>query len=189
MSRSNSRRKVGWILTGVVALLALVFGLASLQYSQSLAADVDALQAAVPCTTHPGDSSCYQLRDVLITSIDVTYTKNGAEIDIVKFLDAGTAHEVSIRPGKLDSSVLRAEESAVAILWRGRYTQLQVAGTTFVTTDNPVGQRNQFRIFAFIGILISLVMAAAIPVDVRIYRIRSGARAAAEVSPGGPPSG
>jgi hypothetical protein len=159
------------IVFPAISLLALVIGLVSYQHSLSFAADVDALDAAVPCTSNPGDS-CYQLRDVSITSVDVTYSRYGAEIDNVKFLDSGGAHEVSIQPGKRDSSVLRTGEPAVAILWRGRYTQLQVAGTTFVTSDNPVGERNQFRTMAWFGILLCLGFAAVIPLQVHTYRRR-----------------
>jgi hypothetical protein len=159
------------IIFAAVSLLTLIVALVSFQNSLSFAADVDALDAAVPCTSNPGDS-CYQLRDVSITSVDVTYSRYGAEIDNVKFLDAGGAHELSIRPGKRDSSVLRTGEPAVAVLWRGRYTQLQIAGTTFVTSDNPVGERNQFRIMAWFGILLCLGFAAVIPLQVRTYRRR-----------------
>jgi hypothetical protein len=42
------------VACSAVSLLGLLSGLVSYQYSQSLAADVDALEAAVPCTTHPG---------------------------------------------------------------------------------------------------------------------------------------
>ena len=92
-------------------------------------------------------------------------------IDDVNFLDDGGAHQVSIWPGKHDSP-LRTGESAVAILWRGRYTQLQVAGTTFVTSDNPVGERNQSRTMAWFGILLCLGFATVIPLQVRTYRRR-----------------
>ena len=160
------------IIFSAISLVTLIVAVVSFQHSLSFAADVDVLDTAVECTSNPGDSNCYQMRDVSITSVDVTQSRYGAEIDDVKFVDDGVAHELSIRPGKQDSSALRAGGSAVAVLWRGRYTQLQVAGTTFVTSDNPVGERNQFRTMAWFGILLCLGVAAAIPLQVRIYRRR-----------------
>lgn len=167
--RRRSRNSV--VACAVASLIGLLIALHYYQSSQSLAADVDALEAAVPCTTHPGDPNCYELRDVSITSVDVMYNRS-SETDTVKFLDGGNPHEVSIPLGRV-SSVLRAGEPAVATLWRGRYTQLQVAGTTFVTTDNPVRQRNRLLIFAWFGLLIGLGFAFVIPVELRTYRKHS----------------
>jgi hypothetical protein len=160
------------IIFAAISLLALIAALVSFQNSLSLATNVDRLEAAVLCTSNPGESNCYQSREVSITGVDVTYSRYGREIDNVKFVDDGGAHEVTVWPGKQDSSVLRAGQSAVAILWRGRYTQLQVAATTFVTSDNPVGDRNQSRIMAWFGILFCVAFATVIPLQVRIYRGR-----------------
>jgi len=160
------------IIFPAITLLMLIVALVSFQHSLKFAADVDSLDAAVQCTSNPGDSNCFQMRDVSITRVDVTQSRYGAEIDDVKFVDDGAAHELSIGPGKQDSSALRAGGSAVAVLWRGRYTQLQVAGTTFVTSDNPVGERNQFRTMAWFGILLCVGFAAVVPLQVRIYRRR-----------------
>ena len=186
MSPSDKRRIFGWKITGAISLTLLLGGLVSFGYSQSLAADVQSLEAAVPCTTQPAGSSCYLLRDVTITRVEVYTEKSGAETATVKFVDADIPHEVSVRPANHDSSALWAGEAAVAVLWRGRYTQLQVGGKTFVTSDNPVRDRNQSRLFAFCGIFIGLGLAASIPVDVRMYRAR--ARAAFETRPV-PPGG
>lgn len=188
MSRSDKRRIFGWKLIGAISLILVLFGLVSFGYSQSLAGDVHALEAAAPCTTQPADSNCYQLRDVTITSVDVTTEKSGAETATVKFVDAENPHEVTVRAANHDSSLLRAGGFAVAILWRGRYTQLQVGGKTFVTSDNPVRPRNEFRLFAFCGIFIGLGLAATIPFDMWMYRRRSRAQTAVEtrpVTPGG----
>ena len=165
------------------SLLALLVGLFSYLYSQSLASDVASFESAVSCTTNPGASNCYQLRNVSITSVDVTHNRQG-ETDRVKFLDAGSSFEVSIQPGNLDSSVLRTGAAAVATLWRGRYTNLEVAGTSFATADNPVGQRDEYRTIALIGIVIGLLTAGAIPLGVRGLRRLGGQRAAAELLPG-----
>jgi hypothetical protein len=167
-----------------VSLIAVVGGLFSYIYSQTLAADVQALESAVPCATHPGNPNCYQHRDVSITKVDVNHNRSG-EIDTVKFLDAGVTHEVRIQPGNLDSSVLRTS-AAVATVWRGKYTNLKVGDTTFVTADNPVGQRDEFRAIALIGIVVGLVMGAGFPVAVLRHRSRRAALAAGEIWPGEP---
>jgi hypothetical protein len=161
------------IALSTVSVLALASALASYLYSLDLAAEVDTLDAAVSCATDSSPSNCYQDRDVTITSVVITQNRYN-QTATVTFLDAGNPHEVSIRPFNSNSSTLQTGESAATILWRGLYTQLQAGGATYVTTDNPVGQRNQYRVIAWLAILISLVMGAVIPVEVRLYRRRWG---------------
>ena len=67
------------IIFPAISLLALVVTLVSFQHSLSFAADVDALDAALQCTSDPGASNCYQVRDVSITSVDVNYSRYGAD--------------------------------------------------------------------------------------------------------------
>jgi hypothetical protein len=166
-----------------VSLITVVGGLFSYVYSQTFAADVQALESAVPCATHSGDPNCYQHRDVSITKVDVNHNRSG-EIDTVNFLDAGVTHEVRIQPGNLDSSVLRGGAPAAATLWRGRYTNLKIAGIAFVTADNPVGQRDEFRAIALTGIVGGLLMSTAIPVVVLRHRRRGDDWTTAELRPG-----
>jgi hypothetical protein len=136
-------------LGAVFSLLVVTcFGIGALVYSLSLDASVHDFQSAVPCTP-TGSSNCYQVREVAITSVDVSRNDRG-ETDTVHFDDGAVSREVSIHPGDRDSSVLHAGAGGTAVLWRGRYTNLKVAGTDFATLDNPAGQQGEWRVIAYI---------------------------------------
>jgi hypothetical protein len=88
-------------------------------------------------------------------------TGQHGEVNTVDFLDSGSPHEVRLGPGLQARSVLQSGASGVAILWHGRYTNLDVAGIDFVTDQNPVGQQGVWTLFAFIGIGFALILWAA----------------------------
>ena len=71
-------------------------------------------------------------------------------VNTVDFLDSGNPHEVRLGPGRRDTAVLQPGASGVAIMWRGRYTNLDVASIDFVTDQNPVGQQGLWTLFALI---------------------------------------
>src|SRR6266702_2611679 len=130
------------VTDGVVLAIAggfsLIFGVIVLGYSLSLDSDARAFKSAAPCRPGIQDTNCYQQRAIGITGVG---TGRQGEVNIVDFLDSGNPHEVSLGPALQDRSVLQSGASGVAILWHGRYTNLDVAGIDFVTDQNPVGQQ------------------------------------------------
>jgi hypothetical protein len=131
-------------------LLVAGLGIAAIVYSNSLDDAVQRFHSAHKCTSR-ADANCYQLRDVVITGVDVSHGNEG-EIDTVHFVDAGSPQVVTIHPGDRDSSVLRTGADGVATLWEGKYTNLQIAGVSFATIDNPVGQQGEWRLLGDIGV-------------------------------------
>lgn len=164
---------------GAIAVVAL--GVAALVYSHTLDDAAQSFRSAHQCAA-TGDSNCYQLRDVVITGVDVSHGNQG-ESDTVHFTDAGSLQEVVIDPGDRDSSVLRTGADAVATMWRGKYTNLKVAGVSFATTDNPVGQRGEWRLLGYIGIGLGLLYATVAVALVRQLRKRSAAEASSQGTP------
>lgn len=149
--RGPDRRFTKVHLVGYAAavVLAAAFGFGAIIYSFSLDGEVQSFRSSHPCTTAP-DANCYQIRNVVITSVDISHGRSG-ETDTVHFTDSGEPREVAIHPGGLDSSVLRTGAEAVATFWHGKYTNLDVSGVTFGTLDNPIGRRGEWR---EIGILV-----------------------------------
>jgi hypothetical protein len=150
------------VTDGVVLAIAggvsLIFGVIVLVYSISLDSTARDFKSAASCQPGLQDTNCYQQRAIGITGVG---TGRQDEVNTVDFLDSGNSHEVSLGPGRQDRSVLRSGASGIAILWHGRYTNLDVAGIDFVTDQNPVGQQGVWRLFAFIGFGFALILWAA----------------------------
>ena len=139
--------KVHLVGYSAAVLLGVAFGVGAIIYSFSLDGDLQSFRSSHRCAAAP-DANCYQLRDVVITGVDISHGRGG-ETDTVRFSDSGFSQEVAIHPGGLDSSVLRTGAEAVATVWRGKYTNLDVSGVSFATFDNPVGQRGEWRLIGF----------------------------------------
>jgi hypothetical protein len=157
------RREVRSTLIGtaVSAALLLLIGVGALVVSLAQDGDVNSFKSASLCRPGASNTDCYEQRAISITSVDISQGRSG-ENDTVHFVDDGIAHQVSLHPGNRDSSVLRAGASGTAILWHGRYTNLEVAGVAFSTDENPVGQQWEARLLAFIGIGGGLLMLAGL---------------------------
>ena len=135
--------KLGTVGYAAAFLLGAAFGVGALVYSFSLDGEVQSFRSSHPCTTAP-DANCYQLRNVVITGVDISHGRGG-ETDTVRFTDTGAPQEVAVHPGGLDSSVIMTGAEGTATIWHGKYTNLDVAGMDFATLDNPVGQRGEWR--------------------------------------------
>lgn len=146
------------VVLAIAGGVSLIFGVIVLGFSLSLDSDARAFKSAAPCQPGIQDTNCYQQRAIGITGVG---TGRQGKVNIVDFLDSGNPHEVSLGPGLRDTSVLQSGASGVAILWHGRYTNLDVAGIDFVTDQNPVGQQGMWRLFALIGIGFALILWAA----------------------------
>lgn len=156
-----ARRLTKFHLIGyaAAALLGAGFGVGAIVYSFTLDGEVQSFRSSHPCTTAP-DANCYQLRNVVITGVDISHGRGG-ETDTVQFTDSGSPHEVAIHPGSLDSSVLVTGAEGVATIWHGKYTNLDVSDVNFATLDNPVGQRGEWREIGII-VLGSVLFQAAV---------------------------
>jgi hypothetical protein len=168
--------KAHWIGAGGAAILVAAGGVGAIIYSFSIDADVQAFLTAHKCAALE-DRNCYQLRNIVITGVDISHN-GSAESDTVRFTDSGSSHEVDIHPGRLDSSVLRTGAEGEAILWRGNYTNVHVAGVAFATTDNPAGQRNEWRLIGFIALAFAAFEAAVFTAGFVYVRRRKALRAA-----------
>jgi hypothetical protein len=146
------------VVLAIAGGISLIFGVIVLLYSISLDSAARDFKSAGPCQPGIHDTDCYQQRAIGITGVG---TGRQGEVNTVDFLDSGNPHEVSLGPGLQDRSVLQSGESGVAILWHGRYTNLDVAGFDFVTDQNPVGQQGVWTLFALIGIGFALILWAA----------------------------
>ncbi len=135
--------KVHLVGYSAAVLLGAAFGVGALIYSFSLDGEVQSFRSSHQCSTTP-DTNCYQLRNVVITGVDISHGRSG-ETDTVQFSDSGAAEEVALHPGGLDSSVLKTGADGTATIWHGKYTNLDVSGVSFATSDNPVGQRGEWR--------------------------------------------
>ena len=155
------RRQVRGTLIGtaVTGTLLMLIGIASLIYSLAQDDAVRSFKSATLCQPGVSSSDCYEQRPISITGVDVSQGRSG-ETDTVRFLDAGTPQKVSLHPGNGDSSVLRTGATGTATLWQGRYTNLDVAGVSFATDENPVGQQSLSRFVAVLGIGSGLLLAA-----------------------------
>jgi len=140
-------------------LLAAAFGVGAIIYSFSLDGEVQSFRSSRQCGTTP-DTNCYQLRNVVITGVDIRHGRSG-ETDTVQFTDSGAPQEVSVHPGGLDSSVLKTGAEGTATIWHGKYTNLDVSGESFATLDNPVGRRGEWREIGII-VLGTVVLQAAL---------------------------
>ena len=145
-------------VAGGIAVAAL--GAASLFYSHTLDDAAQSFRSAHLCTS-TGDSNCYQQHEVVVTGVEISHGNQG-EIDTVHFTDAGSPQEVVIFPFGRDTSVLRTSADAIATLWRGKYTNLDVSGVSFATTDNPVGNQGQYRFLGFLGLGLGLLYAGGV---------------------------
>jgi hypothetical protein len=146
------------VVLAIAGAVSLIFGVIVLGYSLSLDSAARDFKSAGPCQPGIQDTDCYQQRAIGITGVG---TGRQGEVNTVDFLDSGNPHEVSLGPGLQDRSVLQSGASGVAILWHGRYTNLDVAGIDFVTDQNPVGQQSLWTLFALIGIGFALILWAA----------------------------
>jgi hypothetical protein len=155
------RREVRRSLIGIAvsAALLLLIGVGALIASLAQDGDVSSFKSASLCRPGVSNTDCYEQRSISITGVDISQGRSG-ENDTVHFLDDGIAHQVSLHPGNRDSSVLRTGATGTAILWHGRYTNLEVAGIAFSTDENPVGQQGVARLVAFMGIGGGLLMLA-----------------------------
>jgi hypothetical protein len=156
-------------------LLGAAFGVGAIIYSFSLDGEVQSFRSSHRCTTAP-DANCYQLRNVVITGVDVSHGQSG-EMDTVDFMDSGSLREVAIHPRGLDSSVLRAGVQGVATLWHGKYTNIDVADESFATTDNPVGQREEWRLIGITVLGVVALQAAIFTGGFLYLRRRKASRA------------
>jgi hypothetical protein len=144
--------------TSIAGALCLIFGVIALVYSLSLDSAARDFKSAAPCRPGIQNTDCYEQRAIGITGVG---TGRQGEVNTVDFLDNGNPHEVRVRLGGQDQSVLRSGASGIAILWHGRYTNLDVAAIDFVTDENPVGQQGLWMLVAFIGIGFALIIWAA----------------------------
>ncbi len=168
--------KVHLVGYSAAVLLGAAFGFGAIIYSYSLDPEVQSFRSSHPCPTAP-DANCYQLRNVVITGVDISHGRGG-ETDTVHFTDSGTPQELAIHPGGLDSSVLRTGAEGVATFWHGKYTNLDVSGVSFGTTDNPVGQRGEWRLIGIIVLGTVLLQAAVFGGGFLYVRMRTAARSA-----------
>jgi hypothetical protein len=152
------RRMTDGVVLAIAGGACLIFGVIVLVYSLSLDSAARDFNSAAPCQPGIQDTNCYQQRAIGITGVG---TGRQGEVNTVDFLDSGNPHEVSLGPGFRDTSVLQSGASGIAIVWHGRYTNLDVAGIDFVTDQNPVGQQGLWRLFAFIGIGFAVILWAA----------------------------
>jgi len=159
-------------------VLGAAFGVGAIIYSFSLDGEVQSFRSSHRCSTAP-DANCYQLRDVVITGVDISHGRGG-ETDTVHFTDSGSSQEVAIHPGALDSSVLRTGAEGVATVWHGKYTNLDVSGLSFATFDNPVGQRGEWRLIGIVVLGSFLLQAAVLGGGFLYLRRRAAARSADE---------
>lgn len=146
------------MVLAITGALCLVFGLIALAYNESLDSAVHDFKSAAPCRTGIQDTNCYEQRGIDITGVG---TGRMGEVNAADFIDNGQPHEVGLRLGGRDPSVLRAGASGTATLWHGSYTNLDVGGIDFVTDENPVGRQGLWLIFAVIGIGFALILWAA----------------------------
>jgi hypothetical protein len=172
------RRLTKFHLVGYSAavLLGVGFGVGAIVYSFSLDAEVQTFRSSHRCPTTP-DVNCYQLRNVVITGVDISHGRGG-ETDTVRFTDSGTPQEVAIHPGSLDSSVLRTGAEGVATVWHGKYTNLDVSDVSFATFDNPVGQRGEWRLIGITVLGTVLLQAAVLGGGFLYFRRRKASQAA-----------
>jgi hypothetical protein len=164
---------------GSLAVVAL--GVAGVIYSHTLDDASQSFRSAHECAA-TGDSDCYQLRNVVITGVEVTHGNQG-EIDMVHLIDAGSPQEVVIFPFGRDTSVLRSGADAVATVWRGKYTNLKVSGVSFATTDNPAGQQGEYRLLGYFGIGLGLVYATVTIALFRQLRKKPSGKSASQNAP------
>lgn len=176
-------------LIGSAAALVLVAvgGVGAIVYSLSLDAEVQTFRSAHQCTT-TANSGCYELHNVTITGVEISHGQGG-ETDTVQFTDSGSPHEVAVHPGGLDSSVLSTGAEGVATLWHGKYTNLKVAGVSFATIDNPVGQRGEWRLIGIVLLGAVLFQGSVLSAGVIYVRRRTrsmderGLRGSADLLP------
>jgi len=166
--------KVQLVGYSAAVLLGAAFGVGAIIYSFSLDGEVQSFRSSHQCSATP-DSNCYQLRNVVITGVDISHGRSG-ETDTVQFTDSGTTHEVAIHPGGLDSSVLMTGAAVVATFWHGKYTNLDVAGVSFGTTDNPVSQRGEWREIGIIVLGTLLLQGALFGSGFLVLRRRTDSR-------------
>ena len=159
LRRARRFTRVHTVGYAAAVVLGAAFGVGAIIYSFSLDGEVQSFRSSHRCPTAP-DANCYQLRDVVITGVDISHGRGG-ETDTVHFTDSGSSREVAIHPGALDSSVLRTGAEGVATVWHGKYTNLDVSGLSFATFDNPVGQRGEWRLIGIV-VLGSFLLQAAV---------------------------
>ena len=174
--------KVHTVGFAAAVLLGVAFGVGAIVYSFSLDGEVQSFRSSHQCTSAP-DANCYQLRNVVITSVDVSHGRGG-ETDTVHFTDSGASQQVAIHPGGLDSSVLRTGAEGVATIWHERYTNLDVSGVSFGTLDNPVGQRGEWRLIGIVVLGGFLFQATVLGGGLLYFQRRKASQAA--LPPGSP---
>lgn len=146
------------VTLAIAGAVCLTFGVIVLVHSLSLDSAARDFKSAAPCQPGIQNTDCYEQRAIGITGVG---TGRQGEVNTVDFLDNGNPHEVSLGPGLRDSSVLQSGTSGTAILWHGRYTNIDVAGIDFVTDENPVGQHGLWTLFGVIGVGFALILWAA----------------------------
>src|SRR5579864_1308605 len=143
MKRGGATDAAVLVIAGAVCF---VFGVITLIISLSLDSAARDFRSALPCRPVIQNTDCYEQRPIGITGVG---TGRQGEINTVDFLDDGNPHESHLGPGLRDTSALYAGASGTATRWHGRYTNLDVAGTDFVTDENPTGQQGLWMLFAF----------------------------------------
>jgi hypothetical protein len=138
--------------------LCFIFGVILLVYSVSLESAARDFKSAAQCLPGIQATDCSEQRAIQITGVG---TGRSGEVNTVDFIDDGSPHESHLGPGAKDTRVLQAGASGTAMLWHGKYTNLDVAGIDFVTDENPVAEQGLWMLFAVIGIGFALILWAA----------------------------
>lgn len=142
----------------IVGAVCLICGVIALAFGLSLDSVARDFKSAAPCQPLIQNVGYLEQREIEITAVG---TGRLDEVSTVDFLDNGNPHESHLGPGSQDRSVLKPGASGTATLWRGKYTNLDVAGIDFVTEENPTAQQSLWAIFAFIGIGFAVILWTA----------------------------
>jgi hypothetical protein len=135
--------------------LCFVFGVIVLLYGLGLDSAARDFKSARQCLSGNRATDCAEQRAIEITAVS---TGRSGGVNTVDFLDQGSPHESHLGPGAKYTSVLQAGASGTATLWRGKYTNLDVAGIDFVTDENPVAQQGLWILFGVIGIGFAVIL-------------------------------
>jgi hypothetical protein len=151
----------------IMGAVCLVLGGFALVYSLSVEVSARDFESAPACSPGTQTTNCLDRRPIEITD---TGTGRWGEVNTVDFLDEGNPHESHLSFGRYDTSVLRPGASGVATLWHGQYTNLDVAGTDFLTDQNPVAWRGVWILFGVIAIAFAVILWGASAVWIAMSR-------------------
>lgn len=142
----------------VTGAIFLALGAIALVYALSLDATVRDFESAAACTTGAQDSACLERRTIEITGVR---TGRFDEVDAVDLRDDGQTQELGLAPRSQHTSVLQTGASGIATIWRGQYTNLDVAGLDFRTDENPRVRQAVWLLVAFVGGGFAVILVGA----------------------------